>query len=94
MNISYVEDNPVDADLLICKFARIVPKWSIAWGDTLAKAYTKLEEIEKNMGIIYDARAVGFCIKLFREDGFVFEQTGNTGAYRVKLSSAIPRLLQ
>jgi PAS domain S-box-containing protein len=44
MNILYVEDNPVDADLLIRKFARAVPKWHIDWVDTLARAYTKIEQ--------------------------------------------------
>ena len=44
MNILYVEDNPVDADLLIRKFARTVPGWNIDWVDTLARAYTKLEQ--------------------------------------------------
>ncbi len=32
-----------------------------------------LEEIEKNKGILYDERAVDACVKLFREQGFVFE---------------------
>jgi HD-GYP domain-containing protein (c-di-GMP phosphodiesterase class II) len=32
-----------------------------------------LEEIEKNMGILYDTKTGILCIKLFREEGFVFE---------------------
>jgi len=32
-----------------------------------------LEEIETDMGIIYDARVAKSCIKLFREKGVVFE---------------------
>ena len=44
MNILYVEDNPVDADLLIRRFARLIPKCSVDWIDTLAGAYTKLEQ--------------------------------------------------
>jgi PAS domain S-box-containing protein len=36
-----------------------------------------LEEIEKKMGIIYDTKVVGLCIKLFKEDGFVFEDIEN-----------------
>jgi PAS domain S-box-containing protein len=44
MHILYVEDNPVDADLLIRGFARTVPTWNIEWVDTLAKSYSKLEQ--------------------------------------------------
>jgi PAS domain S-box-containing protein len=32
-----------------------------------------LEEIEKNKGILYDARVVEACLRLFREKGFKFE---------------------
>jgi HD-GYP domain-containing protein (c-di-GMP phosphodiesterase class II) len=32
-----------------------------------------LDEIEKNKDILYDARAVEACLKLFREKGFAFE---------------------
>jgi PAS domain S-box-containing protein len=32
-----------------------------------------LEEIEKNKGILYDAKAVDACVRLFREKGFAFE---------------------
>jgi HD-GYP domain-containing protein (c-di-GMP phosphodiesterase class II) len=32
-----------------------------------------LEEIEKNKGILYDARVVEVCLRLFREKGIRFE---------------------
>jgi PAS domain S-box-containing protein len=32
-----------------------------------------LEEIEKNMGVLYDSRVVEVCLRLFREKGFGFE---------------------
>jgi PAS domain S-box-containing protein/putative nucleotidyltransferase with HDIG domain len=32
-----------------------------------------LEEIEKNKGILYDAKVADVCLKLFREKGFCFE---------------------
>jgi len=33
-----------------------------------------LEEITKNKGKLYDPEAVDACIKLFKEDGFKFEE--------------------
>ena len=33
-----------------------------------------LEEISKNRGILYDIDAVDVCIKLFKENGFKFEE--------------------
>ena len=36
-----------------------------------------LEEIEKNKGIFYDAKAVDACVRLFREKGFTFETTAS-----------------
>ena len=53
MNILYVEDNQVDADLLIRKFARTVPEWGIDWVKTLAGAYTKLEQLDPKQSV-YD----------------------------------------
>jgi PAS domain S-box-containing protein/putative nucleotidyltransferase with HDIG domain len=35
-----------------------------------------LEEIDKNREILYDPVVVDFCLKLFREKAFEFEQTG------------------
>jgi PAS domain S-box-containing protein/putative nucleotidyltransferase with HDIG domain len=35
-----------------------------------------LEEIDKNREILYDPAVVDFCLKLFRENAFEFEQTG------------------
>jgi response regulator RpfG family c-di-GMP phosphodiesterase len=35
-----------------------------------------LEEISENKGVVYDAKVVDACLKLFREKGFKFEQTG------------------
>jgi putative nucleotidyltransferase with HDIG domain len=32
-----------------------------------------LDEIEKNIGILYDEKAVDVCLRLFREKGFAFE---------------------
>ena len=43
MNILYVEDNQVNADLLIRRFARLVPEWGIDWVTNLTAAYTKLK---------------------------------------------------
>jgi len=34
-----------------------------------------LEEIVKNKGILYDAKAVDACVRVFREKGFTFETT-------------------
>ncbi len=53
MNILYVEDNPVDADLLIRKFARSVPEWGIDWVNNLTGVYTKLKEWDPGQKI-YD----------------------------------------
>ena len=33
-----------------------------------------LEEITKNKGKLYDPEVVDACIKLFKEDGFKFEE--------------------
>jgi hypothetical protein len=32
-----------------------------------------MTELQAPMGILYDAKAAGLCIKLFREEGFAFE---------------------
>jgi hypothetical protein len=31
------------------------------------------DRVASNMGILYDTKAAGLCIKLFREEGFAFD---------------------
>ena len=37
-----------------------------------------LEEISQNSGVLYDPGAVGACLKLFKQKGFEFEQSGES----------------
>jgi PAS domain-containing protein len=38
-----------------------------------------LEEIEKNVGVLYDREVVEVCLKLFREKGYKLEWGGDRG---------------
>ena len=43
MKVLYIEDNALDADLLIREFARTVPQIEVDWVETYAKALARLE---------------------------------------------------